>query len=318
MEDLPPKANQDRASQGIVELVLDEGITVKAVGVVFGLEHVIQGEGYRATLFLDHYNRRIKIMDYQADDLEALILKVRFLAEANGFDKNFCMAHPEDWVGFLRHGYVLEAVLKYYLNGRDAFIMSKFRSQERLTSKHLMEEILMVEKMMATKPSTAPRPALPEGFEVRMARREDIPELLELYKGIFASYPSPLTHASYLETVFQTDAVYAVCTRHGEIVSAASGELHPRLQAVELTDCATVESVRGLGLMSHILALLEDEMRRRDYICAYTMARARSFGMNAVFHRLGYIFNGRLVNNCDIFGDMEDMNIWVKDLRTQP
>ena len=54
------------------------------MGVVLGLEHVIQGPGYRATLFLDHYNRRIKILDYTAEDLEALILKVRFLSVANG------------------------------------------------------------------------------------------------------------------------------------------------------------------------------------------------------------------------------------------
>jgi hypothetical protein len=45
------------------------------------------------------------------------------------------------------------------------------------------------------------------------------------------------------------------------------------------------------------------------------MARARSFGMNMVFYQLGYEFNGRLVNNCDIHGGYEDMNIWVKDLR---
>lgn len=315
IEDLPPRVVQDRSVQGIVELVLDEGTTVKAVGVVFGLEHVIQGPGYRATLFLDHYNRRIKILDYTAEDLEALILKVRYLSEANGFDKIFCMAHPEDWVGFLRHGYVLEAVLKHYLQGQDAFIVSKFRSQERLSSKHLMEEILMVEQVMATPLPTAGRSPLPDGIELRMARREDIPELINLYQTIFASYPSPLTHVSYLETVFETESIFAVCTREGRIISAASAELHPAVLAVELTDCATMPEARGLGLMSHILARLEDEVRQRGYICAYTMARARSYGMNTVFHRLGYAFNGRLVNNCDIFGDMEDMNIWVKNLR---
>ena len=44
------------------------------------------------------------------------------------------------------------------------------------------------------------------------------------------------------------------------------------------------------------------------------MARARSYGMNAVFHGMGYEFMGRLVNNCDIFGAYEDMNIWVRRL----
>lgn len=313
VEDIKPIPVKERSNLGVVEITLGEGQTVKAVGVVYGVEHRIKGDGYEARLFMDHYNQRIKILEYSGDNYEGLILQIRWLAEANGFDKIICMASRSDWLEFLKHGYVLEAVLKHYRRGEDAFAVSKFRSQERLVSHSLMDEILLIEKIMDDKsgPFNSSRP---EGYKFRLAKREDMPELIELYRSIFETYPSPLVHASYLETIFQKDTVFAVCTYDGKIVSAASAELYPEHLAAELTDCATRPEARGKGLMSHILKLLEDELRVRGYICAYTMARSRSFGMNNVFHRLNYEFQGRMVNNCDIYGCYEDMNIWVRRL----
>jgi len=316
IEDIKPIPIKQRAPLGIVELTLDQGQTVKAVGVVYGVEHTISGDGYEAKLFLDQYNQRIKIIEYSATNIENLVLKVRWIAEANNFDKIICMASRKDWQRFLPYGYVLEAVLKYYLNGEDAFVVSKFRSQERLTSANLMDEILLIERVME-QPRIPHEHSPPPGYDFRLARRDDIPELIALYQGIFETYPSPLIHYSYLDIVFQTETIFAVCTYEGRIVSAASAELHPHLRAAELTDCATRHEARGKGLMSHILTLLEDEISRRGYICAYTMARSRSYGMNNVFHRLGYEFLGRLINNCDIYGAYEDMNIWVRELRAR-
>ncbi len=314
IEDIKPLPTKTRAPLGVVELTLAQGQTVKAVGVVYGIEHTISGDGYEATLFLDQYNQRLKVLDYNATNIENLVLAVRWLAEANNFDKIIFMASRRDWQRFLRYGFVLEAVLKYYLNGEDAFIVSKFRSQERLTSHNLMEEILLIEKVMEDERISHELDTTP-GYEFRLARRTDIPELINLYQEIFETYPSPLIHPSYLDIVFQKESLFAVSTKDGKIVSAASAELHPQQRAAELTDCATKHEARGKGLMSHILVLLEDEIARRGYICAYTMARSRSYGMNNVFYRLGYEFSGRLINNCDIYGAYEDMNIWVRDLR---
>lgn len=318
--DIKPVQTKDRSRLGVVELMLDEGQSVKAVGVVYGVEHRISGEGYEALLFLDQYSQRIKIIEYRATQIENLILKVRWIAEANGFDKIVCMAARQDWQKFLRFGYVLEAVLKYYLNGEDAFVVSKFRSQERLTAPNLMDEILLIENVMSNPPPTPEERQdlgpLPADCELRLARKDDIPDLIDLYQSIFETYPSPLLHYSYLETVFQKDSLYSVATRDGRIVSAASAELYPDIQAAELTDCATRPEARGAGLMSHLLRLLEEELCRRNYICGYSTARARSYGMNNVFYRLGYEFTGRLINHCDIYGDYEDMNIWVRDLRS--
>ncbi|MDQ7773788.1 MAG: putative beta-lysine N-acetyltransferase [Elusimicrobiales bacterium] len=315
VDDLAPAPAKPRTNLGVAELKLGGGQTLKAVGLVYGVEHRLAGEGFEATLFLDVYNQRIKILDYKADDFGNFILGVRGLAEANQFDKIICMAGRDDWQQFLRHGYVLEAVIKYYHKGKDAFAVSKFRSQERLHSASMMEEILLIESVM-NEPAGAKRKALPAGMKIRMAKKEDIPQLIELYKGVFASYPSPLIHQSYLETIFQTDSLFAVCMEGDRIAAAASAELSPHNLAAELTDCATLPEKRGQGLMSHILRFLEKELVSRRYRCAYTMARARSFGMNMVFHQLGYEFMGRMTNNCDIFGAFEDMNIWVRSLES--
>ncbi len=317
VEDVKPTPTKQRSQTGVVELKLSEDQVLKAVGVVYGLEHTIRGEGYEAVLFLDQYNQRIKILRYESTNFHAMIMNVRWIAEVNGFDKIFCMAPRADWQKFLRYGYVLEAVLKYYRNGEDAFVMSKFRSQERLTSGSLMEETLLIEKIMDGEPEVESQP-LPEGAVVRLARKEDVPQLISLYQDIFETYPSPLIHEHYFESIFQTESVFALCEQKGTILSAASAELHKDFKAAELTDCATRKQFRGKSLMSHILRYLEKELVRRNYICSFTMARARSFGMNNVFFRLGYEFHGRLVNNCDIYGAYEDMNIWVRDLRTLP
>ncbi len=249
----------------------------------------------------------------EAKDVAQLVMALRKLADANGFDKIIVMASHDDWQAFLRFGYVLEAVLEYYHCGEDAFVVSKFRSQERLDSPNLMDETLLIEQIAAREIS--PRKSVPEGYTIRLARREDIFSLLDLYQEIFDSYPSPLKHASYLEHIFQKESLFAVCLHDGAVVAAASAELMPGQRAAELTDCATRKEARGKGLMSHLLIRLEEELCRRAYVCAYTMARGRSYGMNSVFFQLGYEYTGRLINNCDIYGAYEDMNIWVKDLR---
>ena len=81
-----------------------------------------------------------------------------------------------------------------------------------------------------------------------------------------------------------------------------------------MTDCATRASDRGRGLMYHLLLRLEGDLRKRGIATGYTMARASSKSMNAVFFRLGYMYGGRMINSCDIGGGYENMNIWSKDL----
>lgn len=299
---------------GLVRLTLDRGVKTTVIGTLYGLDFEIDGEGYSCKLFFDWYNRRLKVIDYEATDYQALTERLAWLAEQNHFDKIFFKATKDDWQEFLRHGYMLEGILRYYFKGEDAYVLSKFRSTDRVTSEHLIEESDIIERLMRQGGKKAPR-ALPAGYQMFACGPEHIPELVLLYRRVFETYPSPLTHPDYILATMERNVVYrAISDENGRIVSAASAECSDKHSNAEMTDCATHPDQRGKSLMSHILSALEGDLEARGIHTGYTLARARSVGMNRVFFGLGYEYSGRLVNNCDIYGQFEDMNIWVKRL----
>jgi putative beta-lysine N-acetyltransferase len=83
---------------------------------------------------------------------------------------------------------------------------------------------------------------------------------------------------------------------------------------VEMTDFATLPELRGKGYSYYLLDEMEKNMSDTGIKTAYTIARARSYGMNTVFSRHSYIYAGTLVNNTNISGGIESMNVWYKKL----
>jgi len=59
---------------------------------------------------------------------------------------------------------------------------------------------------------------------------------------------------------------------------------------------------------------MEKYMTRSGFCLLYTIARAASFGMNTTFARANYQYGGTLINNTQISGSIESMNIWYKEL----
>lgn len=110
----------------------------------------------------------------------------------------------------------------------------------------------------------------------------------------------------------RNESIFRLVRENGRLVSAASAEVSWANRHAEMTDCATLPDYRGEGLMAAIFKELGREMLRQGISCLYSLARAASPGMNAVLRRLGYPLRGRMVNNCHIMGQFEDMNLWVK------
>ena len=219
-------------------------------------EFEIDGDGYSVRLFFDNYNKRLKVLDYEADDYRALVSRVDYLADANGFDKVFFKARGDDWQRFLSFGYQLEGILKYFYRGKDGYIMSKFRSVERAHNKLVIEENELIEKLMSRPAEDPPKP-LPTGYEIVECSEEHIPGLVELYRDVFATYPSPLTIPDFIDQTMKRNVLYrAVIGENDQIVAAASAEVDQKHSCAELTDCATLKSERGNGLMFHLLARL--------------------------------------------------------------
>lgn len=299
---------------GMARLVLDKGVRTTAIGQLYGLDFEIEDEDFRVKLFFDRYSRRLKVLSYEATSYRALADRLSYLARANDFDKIFVKARRDDWSRFLALGFLMEGVMKYYFRGEDAFVLSKFLSAERLASPHLIEETALIEKLLQSRGGYEAVP-LPDGYRIIAAGTEHIPQMVRLYRRVFSSYPSPLTHPDYIDQTMQRHVLYRVVENaRGEVVSAASAEVDEANSTAELTDCATRASDRGKGLMYALLTDIEDHLRQQGIYSGYTLARATSVGMNRVFYRLGYEYSGRLINNCDIAGSYEDMNIWVKKL----
>ena len=82
----------------------------------------------------------------------------------------------------------------------------------------------------------------------------------------------------------------------------------------EMTDFATLPDYRGNNLSLNLLREMEAEMRLRKMKTLYTIARSHSAGMNITFSKLDYSYSGTLINNTDIAGKIESMNIWYKNL----
>ena len=120
---------------------------------------------------------------------------------------------------------------------------------------------------------------------------------------------------SYLLKTMYSNVLYLLVEKQGKIVSLASAEMDSENGSAEITDCLTVSSERGKGLIKELIVALEKELLARNFLSSYTLCRASSYGINTAFSSLGYAYTGRLVNNCRIGRGFEDMNIWCKLLK---
>lgn len=297
----------------IIKIYLDKNTSTTIHGSIYGLDYVIEEDGYYTKVFLDTYNQRVEVIEYDGEDIDGLTTRLDYLAQKNNFGKVYLKAKNDDWEKFLPHGYILEGIFKDYHNGENAYSLAKFFTKARRYSESFEKENEIIEEVSRYKPEEL-NIELPKGYLIRDASKEDIPKLIKLYDRVFETYPIPLNEPLYLEKLMDSDVYFMVIERDGNIVSAASADYSEKYENAEITDCATHPDERGNGLMSILIDALEKEMKERGITCLYSIARSLSFGMNMVFKKHRYTYTGRLTNNCNIFGKFEDMNIWVKKI----
>jgi len=276
----------------------------------------IDGDGFRATVYFSPLNQRIQVLEYEARDTGQMVASLARGADEAGFGKVFLKAPIHQRGGFEAAGMTAEATITGYFAGQPAVVMSLFLTEERRSRPFADDEAAILETIRS-RPADASAKKLPAGYTMAVANPADSLELALLYGRVFDSYPFPITEADYLVSTMETNVVYRIVRDgSGELVAAASAETDPEHRNAEMTDFATLRSQRGLGLAKHILAALESDMDERGIYNLYTIARARSAGMNRVFYNRGYEFTGTLVNNCHISGQFEDMHVWCKTLKT--
>lgn len=277
----------------------------------YSVVHESENE-YSLQLFLDTFNKRLRIDDYTGN-VESICRRASEVAREHAFTKIFIKSRKEDWMAFLSRGYMLEGIFKGYFHGSDAYSMACYTDLERRTSDYWTEEDLILRQVLdlVKKPD---RDTVPAQFVLRPAVETDADELAALYGQVFQTYPTPMNDPAYIRHVMDEGTLFYVAQDDGKLISASSAEINPVYRNAEITDCVTLPAYRGKGFMRLLIQSLEEELLQRNILALYSLSRALSFGMNAALFQLGYEYNGRLTKNCDIYDKFEDMNMWCKQL----
>lgn len=271
----------------------------------------IGGERYRAEIYLDPYSSRARLLEYQGDPEKLIYEMLRICLEHN-FGKLICYTFPRDRDVFLRHDFSLEGKLSGFFKGESADCFSYFLNHRRTQSSLLPKE----DEIIAYCAKYKLKRERPDSTEhLRTAQKEDAEKIASLFQEVFPLYPSPMDRPNYVRHLMEQDVLFKMIEIDGAPVSVAAADMNPKFLHAEITDCATLEPFRGNGYLSKLIFSLEKDLKSMGYLTAFSLARARSYGINIVLSSHGYKYSGRNINNCRIMNGFEDMNIWVKQLQ---
>ncbi|KIH76436.1 beta-lysine acetyltransferase [Geoalkalibacter ferrihydriticus] len=259
-------------------------------------------------------NNRIYLMKLAPDEAPRLVPQLDHLAQKKGYTKIFAKVPAAARDLFAQAGYQEEAAIPGFYAGREeaAFFGKYFCDRRRKERKpDTVREVISAAK---AKSATAARPQLDAGYRLAPLGPENVESMAEVYREVFASYPFPIHDPAYLRQTMAENILYWGVWEGERLVAISSAETYAADRNAEMTDFATLPAYRGAGFAQVLLAEMEEELKKRDYHTAYTIARAYSFGMNITFAKHGYRYSGTLTHNTDISGELESMNVWYKGL----
>lgn len=259
----------------------------------------------------DETNKRLVVEGYSQGTKPSLYSRhLIHLAERKRLEKIWLWALPADVPEFIQCGFRIEGSLFCGNYEEFAVSLAYYVSGARGHSDTLQSENDLIDTVR-TEPNNQSQ-GLPSGIDLRLLNESFARQISQLLTQVFTSYPTPVTSPQYIRSLIQHGNIFAGAFSDGKLIGVAAAYPDPILNRCEMTDCATLEEYRGYSLSERLLWILEHEVRKHGSLNLYTLARAQSYGMNRVFHKLGYKYQGRLINNCHIAGSFEDMNLWIR------
>ncbi|MCF7954245.1 MAG: putative beta-lysine N-acetyltransferase [Phycisphaerae bacterium] len=260
-------------------------------------------------------SNRIYLMKLNKASPVPLIEAIKKLAESNRYTKIFAKVPAQHAEFFIQSGYEQEAAIPDLYDGQeDAIFLGHFLDPERQKETSLLELENIIDLAQQKRGSDTHPGALTHGAILRCCVPDDAVRMSKIYKEVFPSYPFPIDDPHYLIDTMAEQVVYFGVEINNELVALSSAEMDTVSKNVEMTDFATLPKFRSKSYASRLLRFMENEMRARGIQTAYTIARAISPGMNITFGKAGYTYGGRLINNTNIAGQIENMNVWHKFL----
>ncbi|MDD2558116.1 MAG: putative beta-lysine N-acetyltransferase [Desulfuromonadaceae bacterium] len=257
-------------------------------------------------------NDRVYLMKLEVEECPAIIEQVENLALQNDYSKIFAKVPGAAQAAFEQAGYTMEASIPGFYQGTDTGVfLARYLKEERSIDPDA-EQVAQVLAAAQCKASVATVPDLDTAYHSRIAAVDDCDEMAEVFAEVFASYPVPIHDPAFLRQAMEENMVYVGIWEDDRLLALAGAEMDRDGQNAEMTEFATLPECRGRGMAHQLLHRLEQDMPKLGIETCYTIARATSFGMNITFSQSGYTFGGTLVQNTQISGGLESMNVWFK------
>lgn len=258
-------------------------------------------------------NNRIYLQKLDMNDMPWILGELEKLARSAGYTKIFTKIQSEVLPEFISNGYKVEAYIPRFYKGKtDCVITSRFFDETREESP---ERLLKTFSELFASVNGGTRMNGLGNFEMRKLNEADADSISEIFRQIFETYPFPVHNPEYiLKTMHNRSAVYFGVWDNGKLIGVSTAETDFENENAEMTDFAVLPEYRGKKLAQHLLAFMEKEMKNAGIKTAYTIARLAEPGMNKTFMNAGYKYSGTLVNNTNIAGSIESMNIFYKHL----
>lgn len=259
------------------------------------------------------HNKRIYLIKLDERDIDQVISLMNSLAREEGYTKIFCKVPVWAAPVFNADGYIMEAHIPGFYNGEvGVSFMSKFLNSDRLLG--IEREKLAELSRLIHGMDIVEEQADGGGEKIIEMEPGHAEEISAVYREVFRSYPFPIHDPGYIEKTMKENIRYFGVRDGNRLIALSSAEMDRDAQNCEMTDFATLPEARGRKLSRRLLAHMEAKMAGEGIRTLYTIARLNSMPMNKTFLGGGYTFSGTLINNTNISGSIESMNVLYKHI----
>jgi len=236
-------------------------------------------------------------------------------ASDSGYSKVFAKIPESADAPFMDAGFRKEARVPGFFDGSEPASFLGYYLDPQRRQEDNPEKLDAILEMSLNQPPPHESPALQsDDFTIRPLDSGDTGEMADIYRNVFPTYPFPIQDPVYLLDTMESHVAYFGIEAAHRLVALSSSEIDRESKNAEMTDFATLPDWRGNRLGRHLLSHMEQALKDEGIKTAYTIARAVSPGINITFARNEYEYGGRLINNTNISGQIESMNIWYKPL----
>ena len=264
------------------------------------------------TIQYGHFNDRVYLIKGPNIIPEKFPSKLISFAKCKGYGKIFVKVDTTQKDLFLPNGFRAEAEIPGFYKGKNSACFLGYyldKKREKDSHKNDYDKILKVAQEKECQSAE-----LEEDFELVQCTEKDIHQITEIYSKIFPTYPFPIQKPEYIKETMNSHVDYYAVKKRDRILALSSAEKDMKSLNVEMTDFATLPDYRGHSFAKVLLTKMEKQCQNKGITTSFSIARAASPGMNITFNSMGYKYRGRLINNTNISGRLESMNVWSKSL----